>query len=241
MIPVVNLIFDIDLKLNTQASVDHQAIHNENKIIALNQAQIKLIKKKINPNNNYQLGFDSFTKRYEDLQTLVVEYTKLDVNSVGDKLNSFTADIGDLPSKYFIPISIYALADKDCCKDRLLNIVDIVKHTDLIDLMNDSNWVPNFVYQETVATISGNKIYLYSDPDNTFNITSLYISYLRYPDKIDIEGYFHFDNTPSATVNCELPDYLEDELVDLAVQELAMSTDNQAAVQYTQLRNKENE
>src|SRR5580658_3611699 len=99
MIPVLNLLLDLDLKLNKLASVDHQAIFNEHKIVALQQAQIKLIKKKLNPTGNFQLGFDTFTKRYEDLQTLVVSYTPLSLTSVGDKFNAYTANIADLPSE----------------------------------------------------------------------------------------------------------------------------------------------
>lgn len=241
MIPVLNLLVDLDLKLNKLASVDHQAIFNEHKIVALRQAQIKLIKKKLNPNNIYQLGFDSFTKRYEDLQTLVVPYTELPLTDVGDKLNSFTANISALPTKYFIPVSMYALANKDCCKDRIINVINVIKHADLPEALSDTNWMPNFPYQETIATISDNKIFLYSDLQKSFNLTSLYISYLRYPEQIDVAGYIHLDGTPSTNVDCELPDYLEDELIDLAVQELAMATENQSAVQYTQIRNKENE
>lgn len=241
MIPVLNLLVDLDLKLNKLASVDHQAIFNEHKIVALNQAQIKLIKKKLNPNNIYQLGFDSFTKRYEDLQTLVVPYTRLPLYTVNDRLNSYTADIAALPTKYFIPVSIYALADKDCCENRIINVIKVIKHADLTEALTDTNWMPSFAYQETVATISENKIFLYSDLEKSFDLTSLYISYLRYPKAIDVAGYIHLDNTPSVNQDCELPDYLEDELVDLAVQELAMATENQNAVQYTQIRNKENE
>lgn len=241
MIPVLNLLVDLDLKLNKLASVDHQAIFNEYKIVALNQAQIKLIKKKLNPNNLYQLGFDTFTKRYEDLETLVVPYTSLRLTNVGDKLNSYTANIVDLPSKYFVPISMYALADKDCCLDRIINVINVIKHADLPETLNDANWTPSFPHQETVTTISNNQFFLYSDSENSFKLSSLYISYLRYPKPIDIEGYIHLDNTASITQNSELPDYLEDELVDLAVQELAMATENTNAVQFSQLRNKENE
>lgn len=243
MIPVLNLLLDIDLKLNTQASVEHQAIHNENKIVALNQAQIKLIKKKINPNNIYQLGFDSFAKRYEDLQALVVPYVQLTTTSVGDKLNSYIANISSLPTakKYFMPVDIYVLADQGCCKNRILNVLDIVKHGDLTRMLNEDNWSPNFACQETLVTISENKINVYSDSENSFTINSLYLSYLRYPVKIDVAGYIHLDGSASVDTDCELPDYLEDELVDLAVQELAMATENQNAVNYSIQRNKENE
>jgi len=243
MISVLDLCLDIDLKLNKQASVEHQSIPNENKIVFLNQAQIKLIKKKVNTNNNYQLGFDAFLKRYEDLQGLVVPYTALNVTDVGDKLNSYTADITALPvdKKYLFPIDIYVLADQGCCTDRLLNVIDIVRHADITRLFYESNWMPNFAWQETLATISDNKIYVYSDESKSFTINKLYLSYLRYPRKIDIAGYFHLDGTASSDVDCELPEYLRDELVDLAIKEIAMATENQTAVQYTIQRNKENE
>lgn len=241
MIPILDLLLDLDLKLNKLASVDHQAIFNEHKIIALRQAQIKLLKKKINPNNIYQLGFDTFTKRYEDLQTLVVPYEKVLLVNIGDKLNGYSADITTLDKKYFLPVSMYALASKGCCIDRVMDISNIIKHADLPTTLGDSNWTPSFKYQETVAVISDNKIYLYSDLQNSFTLDSLYLSYLRYPKEMDIEGYIHLDGSSSTTVDCELVDYLRDELVDLAVQELAMSTENTNAVQYSQLRNKENE
>lgn len=241
MIPVLNLLVDLDLKLNKLASVDHQAIFNEHKIVALNQAQLKLIKKKLGSNNIYQLGFDSFTKRYQDLEGLVVPYKSLPLSSVGDKLNSFTANLSALPSDYFIPVSLYALADRNCCQERMMNVINVIKHGDLPETLNDANWCPSFEYQETVATISNNQVFLYGDSTNSFSFTSLYISYLRYPKPIDISGYIHLDNTLSIDSNCELPAYLEDELIDLAVQELAMATENQNAVQFSQLRNKENE
>jgi hypothetical protein len=64
---------------------------------------------------------------------------------------------------------------------------------------------------------------------------------MRYPVYIDKEGYVKFDGTESKNVNCELEAYLEDELLDLAVQNLAMYTENQAAVQNAQNRIQTNE
>jgi len=49
------------------------------------------------------------------------------------------------------------------------------------------------------------------------------------------------DGTPSTDVNCELELYLEDEIVDLTVQNLAMYTENAAAVQSAQFRIQTNE
>ena len=65
--------------------------------------------------------------------------------------------------------------------------------------------------------------------------------YFRYPIYIDKAGYIRFDGTPSADVNCELEPYLEDELLDLTVENLAMYTENQSAAQSAAYRIKTNE
>jgi hypothetical protein len=44
------------------------------------------------------------------------------------------------------------------------------------------------------------------------------------------------DGEPSFDQDCELETYLEDEILDLAVQNLAMFTENQSAVQNAQFR-----
>jgi hypothetical protein len=64
---------------------------------------------------------------------------------------------------------------------------------------------------------------------------------MRYPVYIDKEGYIKFDGTPSVDQDCELETYLEDELLDLTVQNLAMFTENQSAVQNAQYRIQTNE
>ena len=64
---------------------------------------------------------------------------------------------------------------------------------------------------------------------------------MRYPVYIDKEGYIKFDGTPSVNQDCELETYLEDELLDLTVQNLAMYTENQSAVQNAQFRIQTNE
>ena len=64
---------------------------------------------------------------------------------------------------------------------------------------------------------------------------------MRYPQYIDKTGYIRFDGTPSIDSDCELETYLEDELLDLTVQNLAMYTENAPAVQSAQFRIQTNE
>ena len=242
MIPVLDLLLDIDNKLNDNSNLVNQFIPNEVKITFLNNAQDKLILKKLGLNNNYKLGLDAFAKRYEDLQVLVVPYTKFIVSkTLDDVFNSYQSDTNTLTEKLFIPIDSYVLATKDGCENRILQVTEIVKHGDLQLKLNSPHFTPSFEYQETLATMTNDLFYTYPDKENSFTITSLYLTYLRYPAKIDIAGYVNLDGSPSANSNCELESYLKNELVDIAVEDLAMATGNQEQVQNSMKRTSENE
>jgi hypothetical protein len=87
--------------------------------------------------------------------------------------------------------------------------------------------------------ISSDEIHYYTD--GTFDVKIGYLSYIRYPKKIDKEGYINFDGTDSVNQDCELEDYLEDELLDIAVESLAMFTENISAAQSAITRIQTNE
>jgi len=243
MIPVDSLLYKIDQKLNKLSTNNHQQIQLEDKILALNEAQIKLIKQKVDGFSVVSgMGMDAFKKRYEDLQSLVISYIdgKLDLKIKNEELNQWYAKIHDLNPKYMFYVDSYVLADKGVCKDRKIWInKDLAKHGDLQFLMNNDHYKPSFEYQETFNFISSDEISIFTD--GTFTPSAIYISYMRYPIYIDKTGYIKFDGQPSTDVDCELETYLEDELVDLTVQNLAMYTENAAAVQSAQFRIQTNE
>lgn len=228
MIPIERLVVKTRTKLNKLASEVHQSIPVENIILVLNEAQIRLIKKKVNVNNIYQLGFDAFKSRYEDLQNLVENTTILNFK---DAKVAFKAYETDLPSGYFLPSDIVLEASKGNCLYRKINVPRITKHDDVSVLMNNTNFQPSFRWQETMATISGDKLIIYvNDPEGDFTIDKVFFTYLRLPQNVDIEGYEHLDGTPSVNRDCELPDHLEDELLALAVMELGTNIENPVAV-----------
>ena len=243
MVSVDSLLYKIDQRLNKLSTNEHQQIQLEDKILALNEAQIKLIKQKIdNISTVSQMGLDSFKKRYEDLQSLVVAYNdgQLPLTMKNKELNQWKANIHVLEPKYMFYIDSYVLADKGICKDRKIWINrDLAKHGDLQFILNNTHYKPSFEYQETFNFLSSDEISIFTD--GTFTPTKICISYMRYPVYIDKEGYVKFDGTPSTDVDCELETYLEDELLDLTVQNLAMFTENQSAVQNAQYRIQTNE
>jgi len=237
MIQVDSLLYKIDQRLNKLSSFDHQSIALEDKILALNEAQIKLIKKKIGQNNVYKIGLEGFKKRYQDLQFLIEnpEDHPLPL-TLGDPLmNKWVAQIAPLSPKYMFYVDAYILADKGPCKNRIVVCnPDLVKHADIQLLLNNTNFRPSFEYQETIIDISTDELHVYTD--GTFTPSRIFTTYIRYPREIDKEGYVHFDGTDSINSNSEFEDYLEDELLDLAVENLAMYTENQSAAVYAKAR-----
>ena len=243
MIPVDSLLYKIDQKLNKLSTNVHQQINLEDKILALNEAQIKLIKQKVDGFSVMSgMGLDAFKKRYEDLQSLVITYNNqpLELTIKNEELNQWKASLHDLVPKYMFYLDSYVLADKGPCKNRKIWINrDMAKHGDLQFLLNNSHYKPSFEYQETFNFLSSDEISIFTD--GTFTPSKIYISYMRYPIFIDKEGYVKFDGTDSINQDCELELYLEDELVDLTVQNLAMYTENASAVQSAQFRIQTNE
>ena len=243
MIPVDSLLYKIDQKLNKLSTNVHQQINLEDKILALNEAQIKLIKQKVDGFSVVSgMGLDSFKKRYEDLQSLVITYNHqpLTLEVKNPELNQWFAKLHVLDPKYMFYIDSYILADKGKCKDRIIWINrDMAKHGDLQFILNNTHYKPSFEYQETFNFLSSDEISVFTD--GTFTPSKIYISYMRYPIYIDKEGYVRLDGTDSINQDCELELYLEDELVDLTVQNLAMYTENAAAVQSAQFRIQTNE
>lgn len=243
MIPVDSLLYKIDQQLNKLSTNEHQQIQLEDKILALNQAQIKLIKQKVDGQSTVSgLGLDAFKKRYEDLQSLVITYNNqpLDLHIKNAELNQWAANIHLLTPKYMFYIDSYILADKGRCKDRKIWINrDLAKHGDLQYILNNDHYRPSFEYQETFNFLSSDEISIFTD--GTFTPSKIYISYMRYPQYINKEGYVMLDGQDSFDQDCELELYLEDELLDLTVQTLAMYTENQSAVQSAQMRIQTNE
>jgi hypothetical protein len=243
MIPVDSLLYKIDQRLNKLSTNEHQQIALEDKILALNEAQIKLIKQKVDGfGTTSGMGLDAFKKRYEDLQSLVINYGdgELPLTLKNAELNQWMANVHDLVPKYMFYIDSYVLASKGRCEDRKIWINrDLAKHGDLSLLLNNTHYRPSFEYQETFNSISSDEISIFTD--GTFTPSNIYVSYMRYPEYINKTGYIMLDGEPSYDQDCELETYLEDELLDLTVQNLAMYTENSPAVENSIYRIKTNE
>ena len=243
MIPVDSLLYKIDQRLNKLSSNEHQEIQLEDKILALNEAQLKLIKTKVSGISvPSKLGFDSFKKRYQDIQGLIVNFDKntLTLTEADPIINRWEAQLSKLNPEYMLYADAYILATKGVCKDKVIWVnKDLLKHGDLKELLHNDNFKPSFEYEETFNSISDGMISIFTD--GTFTPKTIHVLYIRYPEYIDKVGYIKFDGEESVNTDCELESYLEDELLDLTVANLADFTENMSAAQTARNRSQTNE
>jgi hypothetical protein len=214
MISVVSLYYKAKQRLNKLASNQHQDIQVEDFILVAREAEIKLVKQKY------------LSQLFSDLDFLIepAEKHPLKLKEANTTTHRWVADLSEAEDFLFYK-DAYILADKESCKQRVVWInPDLVNASNIATLLNNSNYKPSFEYQETFCDQVADQLGVYTD--GTFTPTVLYLSYLRYPRKIDLEGYEDFDGNPSKTTDSELPEYLENELLDIIETDIKLYTDN---------------
>lgn len=232
MITVHDLVYEFKLILNKVNRQDNVDIPLEDILVYLNRAQLSWIKTKINPNNVYKAGYDSIRKRIDDLQKLKVDNVALIPVKTNDLLYlGFDCSLDNIKD-YMFYLSAYGVAKRNKCEKTLT--IDLIRHGDLATRYLDANFSPSFEWRNTLATIGDDKLTVYTGED--FQIKQVYLTYLRYPKQIDMQGYTRLDGTLSVDQDCELPEYAKSDIVDLAVKFAAQSSDNQAQAVYAEDR-----
>lgn len=238
MIKVDELLNEFELKLNSLSRTDDQMIFLENKLVHLNNAQITWIKSKLNQNNVYRVGYEGIRKRIDDLQILKITNYKLQAaRGKNNKYVDYLADISTITDYMFYVSSYAEVLTKSNCRDTVT--VNLIKEGELDSLYYNENYSPSFFWRETLGTLGGDRLHVYSDGD--FTVQQVYLTYLRYPKKIDKSGYVKLDGSNSADQDCELPEYAKNDIVDIAVGYAAQSTDNIAQAQFAEQRKNNNE
>jgi hypothetical protein len=237
MISIDDLLYKIDQRQNKVSTNANQQISVEDKVLALREAQIILVKMKVDPEEIRKLGFEGSRRRYQDLQFLIENPEDHSLTPVLSDvyLNKYITNITSLSPEFMFYIDSYMIADKGNCKNRIVWCdTELIKHSDISLLLQNINYKPSFEYQQTLADISTDELHYYTD--GTFTPKKVYVSYIRYPKNMNPEGFIEIDGTTSAKQDCELEAYLEDELLDITCMNLGIYTENTSAVQGAQLQ-----
>lgn len=210
--------YDFKQKLNKIDSQQYRDLLVPEIDWKLNEAQEVLIKMIAIPREIQIPGFESTQRTIDDIRTIVVnqkpnEYltpTVFDPNSY----------IFELPSNYWLYVRSRAFATKGInCVDQKMKVVEI-QHDDEDDLSPFDR--SSFEWRVTNARFNAEGLRLFTD--GTFSITKLGLDYIRKPRMIHnaqdyIDGTYETPDGIALTESqdCELPESLHREIVDLAV------------------------
>lgn len=212
MIKIQELVYDYKRKADKLDSKDNQDIPLPQIIRDLNEAQLKILMTRYAPNNLYKTGFEGSQKRIDELSVLVVPDEKLTLKKKEE--NIFVTDLTKTKENYLFLLRASFVAKNSSCSDLLLNGIQ-TKTDNLNNVLSSPFDSPSLEWRETPYRIAQNSLRVYSD--GSFDVTHAIIDYLRYPRKMDITGYTHFEGNASSDVHCELPDFLQNDIVDTAV------------------------
>ena len=211
--------YDLSLRLDKLDSLHYDNLLAPEKDVYINRAQITLVKQRYGLNNNYLAGFEENQKRIEDLKTLLVKScnnsaceSPLTPILIDNIKGIYRYNLDDLTKgKYLIYISSYLSISKgDCTVDV---VPKLTQHDDIYTSLNDDNYSPSFEWKYLPIVFSENYIYAYTN--NEFNVGEIFIDYLRYPKEVHYGNYNDENGNLIPETNCELPDYLHHEILDL--------------------------
>lgn len=178
----------------------------------LNEAQERLIKRRINPDGNkYVTGFQETEKRRKELDALLQSSknddgtlkTSVSANQQGKVDNN--GIIYDLPSDIWLPVLEWIVTDDSCN-----TIKDVIPATDDEYLQIRKNPFKKPNSRKAVRLDSNrynSKVRHEIITDGNYNITEYHVRYIKKPVAIDIEN----------ETDCELNEMFHREIVDDAV------------------------
>lgn len=141
----------------------------------------------------------NYIEELEELLELDVKLKRLKSSSSKDSYS--------LPENYFRRVSSYSIAEKGDCKNKRITNW-FYKPKDIEVILSNSNFNPNFDWEESVAILNKGVLTVYKDD---YSIKDTYLTYYREPLDLDIEGWIHPDGTPSKDVIVDLsPSNIED-------------------------------
>lgn len=137
----------------------------------------------------------------------------------------------ELPEDFYNMASSTSIVTRKEC-ERVIDNWEAKSHNIRV-LLTDENNRPSFDFEETPLIIANNKIKIYFDD---FFIKNAFLSYYKFPDPIDLEGYIKVDGSRSENIDPKLNDMAVDEIVNRCVIETTRNSQNPDAFPFAKDR-----
>lgn len=205
----VEVIEQLRDKLNKNSINDNISFDKPRLIPAINEAQLKYV------------GW-AIEKKNEDDIILIQKLVVSDLTLTKSNKKSDDSDYFDIPKNYFHPINLKVYASDKTCNLKLRKAWQ-AKGENIHELYEDEFNKPSIYWGETFYTIGADKYRVFK---KDFTIEKVKLDYYRYPKKIDIEGYIDVNGYSTTTQNPELDDKAMNRIIDIAVKDLNINSEN---------------
>jgi hypothetical protein len=204
----------IKQRLNKLASFDYDNIECWQIQEAFNKAQLEWVRRQIYGINSRQQGSEESTGLVDDLQVILKSESLF-----GTKQEFYYQ--ADIPDDYLYFVRVDAFAITDCCNTPRRMTIYQTEEANIGIFLNSDTKGPNFEWGETLSTIVGNKIRIYTN--GKFDFTSFNLTYFRKPVDVQIDQCININRSiiNSKDVECEFKDDIAEIIVDQAVAILA--------------------
>jgi predicted hydrocarbon binding protein len=209
------LLLKVKQRLNKLDSQDYDNLECWVILEAFNKAQIEWCRRQIIGRNITQEGSEQTIRKIDDLENLL---TPVPLTFVSTSDYILTEPV---PTDYLEFVKVDITASSNCCNTPKKMLVYLVEESNVSVILRDELKKPNFEWAETVATIVGGKLRIYTNGD--FSINSVTLMYFRKPvhvTKIDCADAYTGLLSQTETI-CEFRDDIVEILIDATVSILA--------------------
>lgn len=217
----------IKQRLNKLASFDYDNIECWQIQEAFNKAQLEWVRRQIYGINSRQQGSEESTGLVDDLQVLLKSQS---IQPVDKKYYYY----GELPEDYLYYVRVDAAAASDCCPDKRRMVIYQTEEANMGVLLTSDTKGPSFEWAETLATLVGNTVRVYTNDE--FDIVELTLTYFRKPTEVEFKdcinpktNSFNFKD-----VECDFKDDIAEIIVDQAAAILAGDIESMSQFQREQ-------
>ncbi len=193
------ILIKLSQRLDKLSSGDYGNIEDWMYIEAFNKEYSDWIRRQIEGANQEKVTIEGTLKRIDDLQFLLTDPTPLTLTAENILYSA------PIPDNYLGWCRISAFGKDECCPARKF-IVFIDREADIDINLQDSGKQPSFQWATTRATLSNNKIKIYTNGE--FIITDADLTYYRIPLFIEMISVANPFTGVVSTVDvlCEAPD-----------------------------------
>jgi len=205
-------IIKLRLRLNKSHSSDYDNIEDWIAVEAINKAALEWTRRQIEGLNQRQEGAEETRTKINDIQFLLTPKTLKGRN------NNLYFESEALPSNYMAFSAIIPQVTNSKC-DPLSVKSYLVEEANIPSLISDWAWSPSFEWRQSLHTIVGNKIRVYTNSE--FDVVNIHLMYYRRPKAMDIAGYEHETGIESSNIDLEFKDDVAEIILDEAASIIA--------------------